>query len=258
MTRTPWVFAALAVVTVLAFARDVGAQQSDKAEAYYVQAVQLFDAGRYQEALDNFNEAIKLRKDAIFFCNRAAVELKLREPRQALGSLKQCRDLYESTETADLMEIDAEIQGLEVFVDGVDRSSRSIATSIANGLYGPNEGGATDELGLVTVGAWSTAGVAALSFSAALAVELMTQGAIDDFEQVAARGKDRDRYDELRTTIDDRKVLLAGLVTVGAVSLVTSGLLFWLGPGPDDEPAPAAAVVPLPGGALVQWGISFR
>jgi tetratricopeptide (TPR) repeat protein len=257
MTRSPWVLAVLAFFSVLILLHgEVSAQESDEANAFYVQALQHFNEGRYQEALDSFNRAIELRADPIYYCNRAAVELKLSEARNALGSLRQCRDLYESEDAAEINEIDAEIRGLEVFVDGVDHTSRSVAASVAAGLYGEDEPAVGDDL--VLMAAWTTAGVAVLSLSAALTVDLLTQPLLDEFEHEAARGRDRARYDELRATIDDRKVVIASLATVGALTLVTSGVLFWL--HADEQVVsdpPRADLVFVDGGAVLGWGGSF-
>jgi tetratricopeptide (TPR) repeat protein len=261
MTRSPWVLAALAVVAVLAFCGEARAQGSDasKAEAYYVQALQLFNEGRYQDSLEHFNRAIDLNANPIYYCNRAAVELKLKESRAALDSLRLCRDHFDSGDRSEMVEIDAEIKALEVFVDGVDHTSRSVAASIAGGLYGDDgPGGSGDNDGLLLLGAWTTAGVAALSLSAALVLDLMTQPVIEDFEKEAESGRDRSRYDELRSTINSRKLIISSLATVGAVTLVTSGALFWLHSEEEVAPSPVNAGFSLvQGGAIVKWGASF-
>ncbi len=271
----------LALMLVAAGATTAAAQSdADKAEAFYLQAVEFFNAGRYQEALENFDQAIALQPEAVFYCNRATVLKKLGEHLEALSSMEACMErfeVYDDESAEEKAQITAEVQAMQVALRNVSPTSRGVATNIATRpsvgggggggggpdlvIVGPSGPGNTDEgTDGVTIAAWSAAGVAGAALTAALITDLVTQPLIEDFERTAQEGTNRDRYDALRAAIDQRKVIVGSLVVVGSVAAISSGVLFLMR-DPVDENRNAdnfqTDVVILQGGAAVQMSLDF-
>ncbi len=231
---------------------------AEQAEAFYLQALQLYNAGRYREALDSFDRAIELQPDPIFFCNRGAVLLKLKEHRDALAALQRCRRDLTPDDPEELHSIDAEVHALALNVEVVSPSARAIARRHADAdALAANPPNLDNDPVLHTL-AWGTGGFAVLALGGALAVDLLTLSVIDEYEDAAAAGDDPKRYNDLQSVIQQRRVLIGSLLSVGLLSAATSGLLFWLThEEPGDHTAPAASVEPLPGGAAVHLALPF-
>ena len=107
---------ALAAVapTNVAAQTDPHASKID-AEARYQTAVRLFGEGRYREALDEFDAAIALTPESIFFCNRAIVLIQLTEVEAALESLETCQSTF-TGEPGELAAIDAQRSAVDLVV----------------------------------------------------------------------------------------------------------------------------------------------
>jgi len=207
------------------------AADAERAEAFYIQATQLFNAGRYQEALENFDRAIELQPDPVFFCNRSTVLLKLKEFKSALASLEVCRSQYAADGEEEAVQIDTEYKALSVFVELIEPHSRAVAARIASGAEAVDrpptviveEGGEA-----LKYAAWGTGGLAVALLGTALVFDLASASLIDDYESVGAAGTDREQYVALQTKIEGRQQLIGTLLVVGLLSAAASGVLFWL------------------------------
>ena len=263
----------LLVLCVSVWCASVEAQEApeEKADAFYLQAIQLFNEGRYQEALENFDRAIALNPVAVFFCNRGTVLMKLDERAEALVSMESCLSRFEVTDeesAAEKAQIDAEVGALRLVVRGLVPASARVATNIATKPEGEDRTKIVivepiDEgVDMWAVGAWGAAGVAGASLLGALVLDLVTQPVIEDFKRTAEAGDNRERYDALRGAIDQRKVVIGALVVAGSVSAIASGVLFWAGTDSDSGGAPRRGEVEadiqlLDGGAALQFGVAF-
>lgn len=251
--------AVLATLGVLCWGGVAAAQ--DAAEEYYFEALELFNEGRYIDALENFDKAIAIRPEPVYHCNRAAVLLQLKRTREALDSMHTCRDGFQTDDPLELAQIDAEVLALDLAVTRVVPGSETLATTIATTPVRderPREvvfvdPGAAGPSGL-EIAAWSTAGVGALSLVGGLVVDIATLPLLDEYKSAGADGQDRGQYDALKRAIDQRRLVVGALVIVGVTTLATSGVLFWL-----DEPdeLPQADVSVMDGGAVLHLSVPF-
>ncbi len=254
-----------------AWAQGRPGDKTQQAEGFYLQAVQSFNAGRYQEALESFDRAIALDPQAIYFCNRGTVLMKLHELPEALASMETCLARFEAADPESLAEkaqIDAEVKGIGAAIRGVQPASIRTATNIATRplankkpdiiIVEPIEPG----LDIQALGAWTTAGLAGASLLSAAIIEVATVPVIEDFERTAAEGDNRARYDALRTAIDQRKVIIGALVIFGSASALASGLLFWTD-NPEEDAGErnrstlGADLQILNGGATLHFEVTF-
>lgn len=249
----------------------------ERAEAFYLQAVQFFNEGRFVDALASFDQAIALHPEAIFYCNRGAVLLKLDEPAEALNSMESCLERFEVVDEETRAErglIEGEVAAMAM----AQRVVRPRAVAVAEDITASSQrlsvspGGQEVEPEIVIietpgegidgerVAAWTTASVAAASLTAALVLDLTTQPLIDEYTQLGEAGSDKSRFDALRAAIDQRKVIIGSLVVLGGASAVASGVLFVLS-GQEETPGQPGEVQTdvrvLDGGASVHFRVDF-
>ncbi len=211
----------------------------ETAEGHYRTAIQLFDEGRYRSALDEFDAAISLSPQAVFYCNRAIVLIKLQETEQAVQSLQECRDRFEGDE-AEKAQIDAQLQGVSAFHNHVRTMSPQVAIDIARGeLKPPKDGWGLQEWGLITAGI----GVAILG--GAIALDLSSASLKDEYIE-ESNGGDPERYQELRDSLDSRKSIFWTLTAVGGATFV-AGVVMVLIPNFSSESDGSAVLVPIIG-----------
>lgn len=248
--------AILHIGVVPAAAQDPHSGES--AEQHYQTAVSLFGEGRYREALDEFDEAIAISPEPIFYCNRAVVLVKLREPVAAVESMQICRNTFEGSE-AELAQIDAQTQAMETFVATVRLSSSEVARSIASGpvvvVEAPDQaerkGWTMADTGYVTL----AFGLAAVG--SALTLDLLSADIRDEFlaEAEGGPGTSRERYDELKADYDQRQTVFLILSGVGAgLVLLGTGLVVWDWTSDDTV---SASVAPTDGGVAGSIRIRF-
>lgn len=248
-----WMAAVMVTAPQLAWAQDHQAGKTE-AEQHYQTAVVLLSEGRYLEALAEFDAAIDLSPQAIFYCNRALVLVKLDETREAMQSLKNCRDLYEGDET-ELAQIDAQYLGLAAYEEIVRPHARTVARDIATGPVGSNASEAPwnlSDFGLITMG------VGAALLASAATVDLLSADLKQDFIDESKGGPEtsRARYDELKADLGLRQNLFWGLGGAGAVLLVAGGGMIAYHFAIDESPV---AVTPTLGseGFGVQFSTNF-
>lgn len=227
-----------------------GPASVDGAESHYQVAVRLFGEGRYREALDEFDAAIAISPQSIFYCNRAIVLIKLQEPEAALESLQTCQATHAGS-AADLADIDAQRQAVEVLVAHVRPGVLATVSAINAPMLvaEPPRGWTRVETGIVLLGA----GGAALASAATL--DFLSQ---DIKEELAARAAARVQpgadyaqrqaeYVEVREDYVRRQRIWIGLTAAGAVLTVTGATLVlsrWLG---GDQPLEAGVGGPASG-----------
>ena len=251
------------MVGLLCCGASVAAQ--DAAEEYYLQALELFNEGRYVDALESFDKAIAIRPEAVFQCNRAAVLLQLGRTRQALESMRTCRDGFQTEDPIELAQIDAEVLAMDLAVTDVVPDSRTVANAIATT---PNrddlpprevvvvEPGPPGTRGMA-IAAWTTGAVGAASLVGGLVLDIATLPLIDEYKAAGADGGDRPSYNALKRAIDQRQVVIGALVIVGVTTLAASGLLFWLDEGTDEPESPTADIAITDDGAMLQLSVPF-
>lgn len=191
------------------------------AEAHYQAAVRLFGEGRYREALDEFDVAIELSPEPVFYCNRAVVLIKLEESLEALQSLETCRDTF-AGDPVELAQIDAQASGVGAFVRHVGPSATRVAQRVAS--EGVSVAPRDDGWGLSDVGYLSLGAGAAVLASAAT-LDLLSEDLRADFEAEASgeAGTSYVRYRELRDEFETRQAIFAWL-TIGGLALAITGV----------------------------------
>lgn len=192
-----------------------------EAEQHYQTAVVLLSEGRYLEALSEFDAAIALSPQAVFYCNRALVLVKLDETAEAVKSLRSCRDMFEGDES-ELAQIDAQYLGLVAYDDIVRPHALTVARDIATGpvpVAGQDAPWNISDVGLITMG------VGAALLASAATVDLMSAQLKDDFiaQSEGGAGTSEERYDALKSDLEFRQNLFWGLGGAGALLLVAGG-----------------------------------
>lgn len=204
---------------------------AQRAESHYQLAVRLFGEGRYREALDEFDTAIALSPESIFFCNRAIVLLQLREAERALESLETCQRTH-SGGREELADIDAQRAAVNVVVHHITSGARDTVSAMnAPVLVAPAPTGwGMTETGflLAGIGAAALASAATLDFlSADLHADFVASSTADvtATQSIAQR---REQYDALRQRYVTRQRVWLGLTAVGALTAATGlTLVVW-------------------------------
>jgi tetratricopeptide (TPR) repeat protein len=240
---------------------DVG----QSADRHYGEAVRLFGQGRYHEAIDEFDRAIELGGEPIFFCNRGVALIKLNEWESALSDLRTCRQTFDG-EADELAQIDAQHRGLRAFVRGVRPRAVEVARDIAAGDISPrvvqvNEPQSPWNLELA---GHLSLGSGAVLLTAALMLDYLSSDLREDFitESKGGPGTSEQRYRELRDDISTRRKVLAGLGISGAV-LATTGVSiltyswFFADDAEQEPTAGSMSVAPFEDGASLQLQFDF-
>ena len=251
------ILAGAMLVTLSSFGPAAHAQEAephtagDSAESHYQGAVRLFGEGRYVEALQEFDKAIAISPESIFYCNRAVVLIKLGEPLEALRSLETCQNTFTGAD-AELAEIDAQRLGVERMVHNVRAGALATVDAINTPLAvepAPQGSGWTKaSTGYVLLG------VGGALLASAVTLDRLSVDIKDRFVE-EARGRvdgTEEAYLEARAAYVQRQRIWLGLAAGGAaVTLVGSSLvaLHFLG---GNEGADVSALV-TPGGVSLRW-----
>lgn len=189
------------------------------AESHYQLAVRLFGEGRYREALDEFDAAIALYSDPIFHCNRGIVLLQLAEIEGSLRSLLECEASFEGEES-EKAQINAQALGIQTFLTHIRPAAISTASSLSQAdapmiVEIPAESGWK----LRHTGILLVSSAAALSV-AALVLDLQSAELKQQFieESRGEPGTSRQRYEELRSSLERRQYLFVGLSGAAVLS----------------------------------------
>lgn len=199
------------------------------AEAHYQTAVRLFGEGRYREALDEFDAAIELSPESIFYCNRAIVLIQLTEIESALDSLETCQNTFTGDPT-DLAAIDAQRLGVERVVRHVRPGVLDTVSMINAPLEAP----------VVEDDRWTRAstGFVLLAAGGALLASAATLDVLSgdirerfESESQGPRGSTEEDYTAARNAYVARQRIWIGLTGAGALAVVSGAVLvgsYWL------------------------------
>ena len=249
---------------------QVSAAEADRADAHYAEAVRLFGQGRYREAVDAFDKAIAIRADAVYFCNRAVALIKLREWDEALSSMRTCRQWFRGP-TVELAQVDAQLGGLEAFVEHVRPRALGVARAIATRLPSAQSPGAPpvdaglvaadsrrdDSSGFETAG-WVSLSVGGALLASAVTLDWLSADLRDDFVR-ASSADSRSEYNALKSELDTRQQLFYGLSISGGLLAATGVSLLgyhWL--AEDEGPTSSHLVLtPHTAGAVLQLNGKF-
>lgn len=212
--------------------------QQDAAELRYQAAVRLFGEGRYRESLAEFDAAIALDPQSVFFCNKALVELKLQETGQAVASLRECRQRFEGDD-AELALIDAQLLGVTTFHDVVRIRAMTVARDIAAGPVALNPvDGEPNTWDMGDTG-FVFLGVSAALIASAITVDILSEDLKSDFlrESDGGPGTSLARYEELRDDLKFRQTIFYGLGIGGAASAAAGVVLLILHYSDSEEQA---------------------
>lgn len=253
------------MTTQPAWAQDDGPSPDVEADRHYGEAVRLFGEGRYREAIEEFDRAIALTDEPVFYCNRGIALIKLNEWDAALEDLRTCRQTFEG-DAAELAQIDAQYRGLRAFVRSVRPRAIEVAQDMAAAdiepkvveISEPQSFWNTELLGHLSLGT----GTALLT--AAITLDFLSSDLRDEFvaESQGGPGTSPQRYLELRDELETRQTVFAGLTISGAalavtgVSILTYTWFFAEEPIASGE-ASEISIAPTDGGAALQLRLEF-
>lgn len=240
--------------TPSAFAQDPHSPRQE-AEAHYQTAVRLFGEGRYREALDEFDAAIAVEPESIFYCNRAVVLIQLGEASEALDSLQVCQDTFAGGE-AERADIDAQRKAVETLVRHIRPSSLETVSAINAPKLRPEDDGSgwnRASSGYLLLGAGGALLASAVTLDV-LSADLKRQYVDESF---GPRGSTEESYEELRRRYVTRQRIWVGLTAAGGV-FTLSGLALlafhYLGRSPEESLQVTGVVAGRPGiGVRWRW-----
>ncbi|QDG53731.1 hypothetical protein FIV42_24200 [Persicimonas caeni] len=258
------------LMTRTASAQDGGATASDsdaiEADRHYGEAVRLFGEGRYREAIEEFNRAIELAEEPVFFCNRGIALIKLNEWNAALSDLKTCRTTFEGS-PAEVAQIDAQYKGLRAFVRGVRPRAIEVARDIAAGDISPKvvEVPTPQSPWNVELAGHLSMGTGAVLLTTAVTLDYLSGDLRDDFvaESKGGTGTSPERYRQLRDELETRQNVFTALTISGAALAVTGASVLaytWFfddSPAESSSTAGSVSVAPTESGAALQLHLEF-
>jgi tetratricopeptide (TPR) repeat protein len=198
---------------------------ASRAESHYQMAVRFFGEGRYREAVDEFDRAIGLIPEAIFFCNRAVSLIKLDEMDAALRSMTECLERFEGDED-ELAQIEAQTRALEV-VRLIRLDAAAVARDMAFGgsrLVDSQESPRGPVHGLALLG-YSGVGTGAALLAGALVLDLASADLKNQYlaQSRGGNGTSEQAHGELADRLRGRQRVFYGLLSAGAVATVIGG-----------------------------------
>ncbi|MFP4599014.1 MAG: hypothetical protein ACLFVJ_12225 [Persicimonas sp.] len=239
-------------------------QRAIEADQHYGEAVRLFGEGRYREAIEEFDRAIELSDESVFFCNRGIALIKLNEWNAALDDMHACRQRFEGDDE-ELAQIDAQYRGLHAFVRGVRPHAVEVARDIASG--GVSETGvAVDEPSPWTLelAGHLSLGTGSVLLTAAVMLDYLSADLKDEFvtQSNGGPGTSPQRHAELGDELETRQNVFAGLTISGAALAVTGVSIlsyewFFADNASDQTAAGSVSVAPSDDGAALQLRLEF-
>lgn len=244
-------------------AQEPSAEPSVLADRHYQQAMLMFNQGRYREAVKHFNDAIELAPDPIFYCNRAIALIKLDELDEAIKSMITCRDTI-GEDPQEVAQIDAQLQALTIFAKQLRPHAQTLARDIAAGPVikkveptpAPvDDGWSASDFGYISLA------LGGACFASAITLDLLSAQDVETLKK-EQRGGDKARYDEARSSIEQRQPLWIGLSAAGTGLALLGVTLIIVDLASDDEPAqpaqPSITLSPAIGPRQVGAALSFE
>ena len=257
------------LITRPASAGENGEDAADKAveaDRHYGEAVRLFGEGRYREAIEEFDAAIALTQEPVFFCNRGIALIKLNEWESALSDLRTCSETFEGA-PVEVAQIDAQYKGLQAFVRGVRPRAIEVARDMAAGTVSPTvvEVPAQQSPWNIELAGHLSLGTGAVLLTAAVTLDYLSGDLRDDFvaQSEGGPGTSKKRYRELRNELETRQNVFTVLTASGAALAVTGASILaytWFfsdDPAESRSTAGSVSVAPTDGGAALQLQLEF-
>lgn len=239
-------------------------QRAIEADRHYGEAVRLFGEGRYREAIEEFDRAIELSDESVFFCNRGIALIKLNEWNAALDDMHACRDNFEGDDE-ELAQIDAQYQGLHTFVRGVRPRAVEVARDIASGGISETVVPVEDESPwTLELAGHLSLGTGSVLLTAAAMLDYLSADLKDEFvtQSNGGPGTSPERHAELRDELETRQNVFTGLTISGAALAVTGVSIlsyewFFADNASDQTAAGSVSLAPTDGGAALQLHLEF-
>ncbi len=239
-------------------------QRAIEADQHYGEAVRLFGEGRYREAIEEFDRAIELSDESVFFCNRGIALIKLNEWDAALDDMHACRQNFEGDDE-ELAQIDAQYQGLRTFVRGVRPHAVEVARDIAAGGIAKTVVPVEDQSPwTLELAGHLSLGTGSVLLTAAVMLDYLSADLKDEFvtQSNGGPGTSPERHAELRDELETRQNVFAGLTISGAALAATGVSIltyewFFADNASDQTAAGSVSVAPADGGAALQLRLEF-
>ncbi len=231
------IFLYIFLVPAYIFAQDGEEQKTDlndpseKAGAFYQDAVQLYGEARYRESIDAFNQAILIDPQSVYFCNRAVVLLEMGEVSKAFKDFQACEKNFEG-EPEELATINTQRLGVQAGVNHAEHAKRVSVRITADNLYVPPEKGwSLTSWGLLSLG------VGAGLIGSAVTIDFLSEDLVSSFvrESEGRDGTQQAEYDRLKSDLETRQYLFYGLSIGGAVASVLGLSLIIMDLGSETE-----------------------
>jgi hypothetical protein len=245
---------------------ESGSERAAEADRHYGEAVRLFGEGRYREAIEEFDRAIAISEEPVFFCNRGIALIKLNEWDSALDDMRTCRTTFEGA-PAEVAQIDAQYKGLRTFVRGVRPRAVEVARDIAAGNVSPNvvEVPERQSPWNLELAGHLSLGTGAVLLTAAVTLDYLSADLRDDFvaQSEGGPGTSPRRYQDLRSELETRQTVFTGLTISGAalsvtgISILAYSWFFSDSPAEESSTASSVSVAPTDGGASLQLHLDF-
>lgn len=242
------------------------ADKAGEADRHYGEAVRLFGEGRYREAIEEFDAAIALTQEPVFFCNRGIALIKLNEWEAALTDLRTCSETFRGAPD-EVAQIDAQYKGLRAFVRGVRPRAVEVARDIAAGSVTPKvvEVPKHESPWNIELAGHLSLGTGAVLLTAAVTLDYLSGDLRDDFvaESEGGPGTSQKRYYQLRDELETRQTVYTVLTASGATLAVTGASILaysWFfsdDPAESRSTAGSVSVAPTDGGAALQLQLEF-
>lgn len=258
------------LTTRIAVAQESGGAASNadavEADRHYGEAVRLFGEGRYREAIEEFNKAIELAAEPVFFCNRGIALIKLNEWNAALSDLKTCRTTFEGS-PAEVAQVDAQYKGLRAFVRAVRPHAVEVARDIAAGDIAPKvvEVPSDQSPWNIELAGHLSLGTGAVLLTAAVTLDYLSGDLRDDFvaESEGGTGTSPEQYRKLRDDLETRQDVFTALTISGTALAVTGASVLaytWFfedDPAEHSSTAGSVSLAPTDSGAALQLSLEF-
>ena len=213
--------------------------QAQSADARYAAAMDMVNAGRYREAVDELSRAIEISPENIFFCNRGIVRIRLEEFNEAIKDLKTCRDTFKGDQE-ELAILDAQYLAVTAAYRGSAARARQVAQGLILARTQPPSIPADSPVAPADVMVqappsaerWGAREYGFLSLivggallGSALTVDLLSAGTKDDFIAASTQGSPQD-YQAAKDSVETRQDafyalgIAGGVMTLSGLSLV--------------------------------------
>lgn len=238
---------ALLASSILFISASAAAQDFEQVQLHFDNGVRLYEEGKYDAAIDEFQKGYALYPDPVLLYNISMAHGKMGRMDQSLAvaQLAHSTGLEDPDRTQNL----ARISALQA-----SQNSRDIASNAAVARAN-SPSGADTWLGRTDWRFWAGAGAVGLGVGSLVIGAVVDSGISDTIEayEAAADAGETATYIRLRNTINDDQGTAIGLYVVGGLLVAGGGaLMTW-----SAMENQTFAVVPTRGGAVAAWSLGF-